>query len=208
MNPIRAAAELYMFRLSRYLALKGHYRTCFGIAHLLGDLVYWGSHYRRKKGNEKLKLLLGENFPHNLRQRIRRQALRNFFSNMIEVSATELLLQNDPGLYVEFRGLEHLEAARSRGKGVLILSAHLGNWEFCGAALSLAGYPVNAVAWETPNHRLEEEFMQFRQRTGVKVIRPGARDVMKTLRALQRNELVVFITDLFNFFISCPIHAV
>ncbi|HRX27731.1 MAG TPA: lipid A biosynthesis acyltransferase, partial [Aminivibrio sp.] len=46
---------------------------------------------------------------------------------------------------VEFHGEEHLREALARGKGVLFLSAHLGNWEIGAAAVAERGYPMNAI---------------------------------------------------------------
>lgn len=36
--------------------------------------------------------------------------------------------------HIEMRGLEHLDAALAEDKGVIILTAHVGNWEWMGAA--------------------------------------------------------------------------
>ncbi len=46
---------------------------------------------------------------------------------------------------VTIQGREHLDAALARGKGVLIVEAHLGNWNFTPCVLALLGYPVSAV---------------------------------------------------------------
>lgn len=52
---------------------------------------------------------------------------------------------------VEVHGGEHLAAARSSGRGVIVLSAHLGNWELGAAWLAAGGTPVHLVARAHPS---------------------------------------------------------
>jgi lauroyl/myristoyl acyltransferase len=47
---------------------------------------------------------------------------------------------------ITFEGEEHLQAALARGKGVLLLNAHIGNWWYGRARLWLGGYRIVAVA--------------------------------------------------------------
>jgi len=53
-------------------------------------------------------------------------------------------------------GLEHYLAARARGKGVLVITGHLGAWELSSFYHSLMGYPMGMVIRRLDNRRLDE----------------------------------------------------
>lgn len=84
----------------------------------------------------------------------------------------------------EVEGLHHLEAAEAEGKGVLLLTGHLGNWEALAQYLALSGRSVSFVARPMDNPHMEEDFRQLRERFGNRSIpkRKAARGSLKVLR--------------------------
>jgi KDO2-lipid IV(A) lauroyltransferase len=92
-------------------------------------------------------------------------------------------------------GMEHLEAARAKGKGVLVVSAHMGSWEEVAAIWSATIGPVSLFAEELEPIELYEWYRRTRARLGISVLpvtRAGLREV---LRALQAGEMVVTAID-------------
>ena len=57
--------------------------------------------------------------------------------------------------WMRAEGLEHYQAARARGKGVLILTGHLGAWELSSFYHSLMGNPMGMVIRRLDNRRLD-----------------------------------------------------
>jgi KDO2-lipid IV(A) lauroyltransferase len=95
------------------------------------------------------------------------------------------------------RGFEHLEEARRRGKGTLLITGHLGAWELGGMALSGDGFPVNVVTLEEPTEELNKWRHEYRDRFGIKTITVGS-DMfafVEIIQALRRNELVAMLVD-------------
>lgn len=86
---------------------------------------------------------------------------------------------------VEVAGAEHLLAARARGKGVFLLSAHLGSWELGAVRAGLLGEPIASVVRPLDNPKLEEELAVRRTRFGNSLIRKkqASREILKRLRA-------------------------
>jgi len=84
----------------------------------------------------------------------------------------------------EVDGWHHLEAAESMGKGVLLLTGHLGNWEALAQYLALNNQGVSFVARPLDNPQMEEDFRRMRERFGNTSIpkRKAARGAIKTLR--------------------------
>lgn len=95
---------------------------------------------------------------------------------------------------VEFTGLEHLQAARARGKGVFLLSGHFGSWEIAALAVGLLGEPIASVVRPLDNPLLEEELTRRRTRFGNRVI-PKKEAARELLKAMRKNESVAILVD-------------
>lgn len=95
---------------------------------------------------------------------------------------------------VIFHGEEHLIQARQKGKGVIVLTGHIGNWELAGAAYARNSYPTHAIGKEMKTAIGNALIQLVRHDNGVSMIakRNSLREI---LTALKRNELVVFMLD-------------
>ena len=96
-------------------------------------------------------------------------------------------------LHVE--GLEHLEAARARGKGVMVVSAHMGSWEVAAAIWSATIAPVSLFAEELEPTELYDWYRRTRARLGISVLPATRSGLRKVLEALDANEMVVTAID-------------
>ncbi len=81
-------------------------------------------------------------------------------------------------------GLDALRQALAEGRGVVMVTGHLGNWEVGGAALAASGVPVLAVAKGMANRRFGAALTATRARLGVGTVdvREAPRKVMRALR--------------------------
>jgi len=96
---------------------------------------------------------------------------------------------------VTIDGHEHLTQARRAGRGVIVLSAHLGNWELGGIVLGRLGFPIRAVAWSHPDLRVNRLFTAQRHRCGIDTIPLGPRAFSACVDTLQRRRLVGLVGD-------------
>jgi KDO2-lipid IV(A) lauroyltransferase len=90
-------------------------------------------------------------------------------------------------------GLEHIESALERGRGCILMTAHLGNWEMMGARVAQE-VPLWAVARETSNPRIEAGIRAARQAAGIHVLSKydSAREVLSGLKG---NRALVILPD-------------
>ncbi len=88
---------------------------------------------------------------------------------------------------------QYLQQGLDRGKGVLIATAHFGNWDLAGV---LAGRyaPLSGVTETFNDPRLNTLLQGQRQEKGVNVI-PMEGAPRRILRTLQKNEMVALVVD-------------
>lgn len=96
--------------------------------------------------------------------------------------------------WIRYEGLENYLNAKKAGKGVLVATAHFGNWELSAFAHALMTEPMHVMIRPLDNPRLDRLVEHYRRRSGNRLIekRDSARTV---LRALQQNEAVGVLID-------------
>ena len=87
-----------------------------------------------------------------------------------------------------------IEGAMARGRGLIVVAGHLGNWEMGGAYLAARGLSFEAVARQMENPLFDGYLTRTRQRSGMKVIYDGDA-VRRVPRALRHNAAVAFLMD-------------
>ena len=87
-----------------------------------------------------------------------------------------------------------LEQAVRRGRGIIVVAGHLGNWELGGAYLAARGLDFEAVARQMENPLFDAYLTRTRNRSGMKIIYDGDA-VRRVPRALRNNAVVAFLMD-------------
>jgi Kdo2-lipid IVA lauroyltransferase/acyltransferase len=95
---------------------------------------------------------------------------------------------------VQERGIERLAAAHSQGRGVILVSAHCGNWELAAARLACVGYPLRVVARDADDAGVGALLNNIRRSAGYEVISRG-QGMREALASLQRNEILTILMD-------------
>lgn len=123
-----------------------------------------------------------------------REMYEHFGINLVE----SLRMRSEPEdtlrSSIVWDGLEILQRERERGRGVLVLTAHTGNWEMVCAATPLFGLPLTIVAKPIHGRVLREHVHAVRTRFGLQVL-PSRGAYRECLRVLKRNELLGFVLD-------------
>lgn len=95
---------------------------------------------------------------------------------------------------VELDHFDRLRAAIAQGHGVVVVTAHFGNWDLLACLSALLGVPLHVVTRELKGRGANRAWMQARERTGLK-LHPAAGSAGALLGALRRGEVVAFVID-------------
>jgi KDO2-lipid IV(A) lauroyltransferase len=96
--------------------------------------------------------------------------------------------------YILFEGLETLDKRLGEKRGVILISAHLGNWEIGVAELALKGYPVHFVAYQQVNPYLNKLMNRFREGCGVNII-PTKGAIARSEELLKKGKIIIMLID-------------
>ena len=129
-------------------------------------------------------------------RKIARQSVVKFGRMIIEVLRFPLLNKDTINSVVKTDGLEYLEEAYARGKGVLMCTGHFGNWELLGANVSLHGYPMLSIARKQNNGGMDRFINEYRETVGQKVAyNQGKEGILAMGRYLKEKHLLGILFD-------------
>jgi Kdo2-lipid IVA lauroyltransferase/acyltransferase len=144
-------------------------------------------------GDQNLRLAFPEKSAAE-RQQILRKLYRNLGWLLAEFCQMPRYTPEDTRSFIRYEGLEHYQAARDEGKGVLILTGHLGAWELSSFYHSLMGYPMSIVIRRLDNPLVDSLVNDIRCLHGNQVLHKDdfARGLLASMR---RGDTVGILMD-------------
>jgi KDO2-lipid IV(A) lauroyltransferase len=133
-----------------------------------------------------------------IKRTVIRQIFKNYGHYMVDFFLMPLLPSHKIKNFIaEFKGLEILQCALANGKGVILLAAHLGNWEFGSLFLRFRNYQLNVVALAHNTSSINALVNRLRKNKAIKVIEVNGSSFsgIEILRCLRNNEIVAMIGD-------------
>jgi KDO2-lipid IV(A) lauroyltransferase len=146
------------------------------VYHLLGRL--------RRVGERNLSLTL-PSLPSKQRERILYSVYRHLGWQLVEFCRMTRYTARNTQSWIRTEGLDHYLAAQAKGKGVLVLTGHLGAWELSSFYHSLMGYPMGLVIRRLDNRPLDDFVNGIRCLHGNRVLHKDdfARGLLTAMRA-------------------------
>ena len=177
---------LFLLRLAARLPLP----LLHALGAALGWMVYLCSPRYRRDFRRNLALAGLSDF------RLRRAAVAEAGKSVMEVPAVWLRpFARVADLVVEVKGWEHVDKGAKRGKGLIVVTPHIGCWEIVGQYIA-SRMPIT-VMYSPPKMKLFEPLMRIgRSRDGaMKSVPADLRGVRATLKALRRGEAIGVLPD-------------
>ena len=138
-------------------------------ADVMAFAVYRSLRRLRRVGERNLELAYPSLSPQKKRALLR-GVYRHLGWQLVEFCRMSSYTAANTRDWIRTEGLEHYLAARERGKGVLILTGHLGAWELSSFYHSLMGYPMGMVIRRLDNRRLDAHVNAIRCMHGNRVL--------------------------------------
>ena len=177
------------YRLGWWLSDRLSHTQAYRLAEWGADVQWRRAAERRRHVQANLALALGR--PVDERDPLVHEVFRHFGRYLAEFFTAHR--GPTPGLEVE--GWPHLLRAREAGRGVLIVTGHLGNWELGAVLLRRRGLPLTAVALPHADGRIDRLFTAQRARLDVPSIPLGPGASARVLALLRRGEVVAIVGD-------------
>lgn len=182
-----------LYRIGELVTLCLPSKVIYFLAKIISTLQYIFSETDRVSVRENLKAI----FP-GIESKLLRKYTKGVFINFGLYLANFFKFQKINREYVKknvcVEGLQYIDDALSLGKGLIIVGAHIGNWELGGITLGLLGYPVNAVVLPHKHKRVDSFFNRQRESKNMHVI-PLYNAVRGALSAFSHNEIVCLLGD-------------
>jgi KDO2-lipid IV(A) lauroyltransferase len=207
--------EMYMNRKKRFSLTKflGIYFSYFGfrlwiswVKHVsLESLGFYGEKLAtiafyflikpRKIALNNLRLALGREKSEEEIKRICLDSFKNIGKDMMEISRC---LDFDLKTFVRLEGKEYLDEALKQGKGVIALTAHLGNFPLMNVRLANEGYPLSIVIRGTKNPKISKIMNSLIDNGGIEPIpdKPRTACISRCLKALKKNRILWLQIDI------------
>ena len=167
---------------------------CAGLVRALASL-YWTAarHRRRIVVQNLLPPLQGD---HRAAAKIGRRLLNQFALKLVDLWQYESGLPID-GLLGAATGWEHFEKARAQKRGILLLTPHLGNWEFGAPLLTRKGVSLQVITLAEPGTDFTKLREQSRARWNIETIVIGNDPFafVEVIRRLEEGATVALLVD-------------
>lgn len=161
----------------------------------IGGLSYYLAPYSRKVAIENLTLAYGlEKSPAEIK-RLARKVFVMMGKNGADVIRSHRITRLTD--YEKMRcinGIEYIEQAYKKGKGVLFLTAHLGAFELCATEMAFRGYKPLIIGTAMKDAKLTELLWRQRSKLGALAIERG-KETVRLIKTLKSGGTVAILID-------------
>lgn len=186
-------SQYFLYRLGLFLALSLPLKYAYGFAKFASTVQYLCS----KKDRNCVRNNLRAVFPDESDGKIdfyTKQVFINFGKYLADFFRYSKIDRKFLKEKLKIEGLDYLDNCLKQNKGVIIISAHLGNWELGGAVVGMLGYNIVGVVLPHKDRRVDAFFNSQRESKNLEVC-PLGRAAHYCLDSLSQNKIIALISD-------------
>src|SRR4051812_25753261 len=160
----------YLLVIASWLARWVPVRTAYWLCSFVGGIIFYVKPSIRNAIMDNMRHVLPRS---TMRQRriIARRVIRNNLKNYYDLIRIPHLTEADvERMVADVHGIEHLDEAFARGKGVIIIGGHIGNFNIVPQVAIIRGYPVVAIAEDIKPAKLYDFLNNLRMHFGLRFI--------------------------------------
>ncbi len=182
----------FLMLFSRFVRLLPYDLLLF-LGRILGNLYYLLIKKQRRRAIEQMMPAL--HVSESEAKKIVRASFVNLARNVLDIFYMPNLNERNLQQYIEIDHLERMREALAEGHGVVVLTGHVGTWEWLSAAFSLNGMPVTAIAKQQPNAEYSRALDDLRATIHVEIFTRGTSELLSAGRALKKGKILGFLAD-------------
>ena len=128
-------------------------------------------------------------------EKLIRASFINMGKNFMEALYRPVLNKENFHKHIEIDHLEIMEQALAEKHGVVVLTGHVGNWEWLSAAFTMNDMPVTAIAKPQPNMDYTNALNELRSKINVEIFSRGTSELLSAAKALKKGKILGFLAD-------------
>ena len=187
------AWQYYVLKMMSRMVCLLSYSWVLLLGDNIGKLYYYIASRQRQRALSQIQECLGISV--EAAEQTITSLCRKLGQTFLEVLYTPALTPAKMQEYVTIENRHYLDQAMSNGQGVVLLAAHIGNWEWLGASLAMAGFPVASVIKRQPNDQHTRILNEYRQMVGIELYTRGTTELISAARALKHGKLIGLLAD-------------
>lgn len=161
----------------------------------MGNLGYRVSARYRRVADKNLRLAYGDSLSRADREALIRKVFRNFARmSLVEFLKASYLTPENLARLVRVESFAPMDDLLARGKGLILVSAHLGNWELLARRAGREGRPVLVVARQSDDEEFNKLTDRLRENGGY-IVHPRGDSPRALLRQLRENGIIAILCD-------------
>lgn len=169
------------------------------VGRLAGDIIYLLNSRKREMTEEELTLLFGDRFDRDKIKDITKRSFENYYKRQVETVFFGCLDKQTVEKMIHVEGLENIDIALSKGRGVIMLLSHFGSFLLPLPFFGYRGYKVNQITGKQIHTSLISERIWLWRTKEAERLPVGFKQVDRFLRpvyqVLKENEIVAIAFD-------------
>ena len=184
--------KYYLYRFARFLVNRLSLVTSYKLGVILSDIQYVCSFRDRRAVRNNLKKILP---PGADLSAMTQEVFRNFGKYLVEFLRMDGMVNQDfIARRVKIENIDRIARALEKGKGAIIMTAHIGNWELGAVLLNMLGYPLMAVTLPHKERPVNDLFNHQREVHGITVVATH-NAIRKCMEQLKSNKIIAIVGD-------------
>ena len=164
------------------------------LGNLVGVVIFKLSKEARKVSFSNIKYIFPDVKTHRRRRALVINNFKKIGRNLADVLRLSKVTNNSLDRIVKIKNGSNIKELLDKGKGLIVITAHLGCWELIPAYFSQKGYTVNVIAKEVYDKNVNREVNRIRKSFNVRII-DKERAPIVALKKLLRGEAVGILID-------------
>ena len=191
----RYLTEFLLFRIAWLIFAQVPAKVAYALGKGLSRAAFFLDAHHRRIALENLRMAMGDQRGEEEIGGLAQASFLHLTLAFVELCRYRRFKEEPAESFVEFEGVPRVVKAREGGRGIILITGHLGSWEMGALASPLIGYPLEVVFRPLDNPYLDRWLAGVRSSTGNQVV-PKRNALRPILSSLHKGGIVVVLMDL------------